>query len=314
MWALLEANDAEVVVDRPRSPLRTLRAADIDRHGRSGWRHPPVHGRHRRRRTLQLRARDPEFGGAHHALRRGPLHAATRPGGLGIPQRRWHRERQRPRYLPLGHRGFTTPLPGRALASRLADDQIRLRFRAGRRAGRDRDRAAETASLHSHSGAGQRRQATGRRGEDHIGPGLGGARRPAPARPSRPPTTWSPSTTRGWTTDGKMFDSSFARNAPSSFPLDRVIKGWGEGVQLMVVGEKRRFWIPQDDCLQRHGRPAGGHAGVRHRAARHQSRTRARRHPMSRRRPRTRSAPPPVSPTSRFAPAKAASGRPRRAT
>jgi len=49
----------------------------------------------------------------------------------------------------------------------------------------------------------------------------------------------------GWTTDGKMFDSSFARNAPSSFPLDRVIKGWGEGVQLMVTGEKRRFWIPQ---------------------------------------------------------------------
>src|SRR5690348_13023525 len=33
----------------------------------------------------------------------------------------------------------------------------------------------------------------------------------------------------GWTTDGKMFDSSYARNAPSSFPVDRVIKGWGEG-------------------------------------------------------------------------------------
>ena len=50
----------------------------------------------------------------------------------------------------------------------------------------------------------------------------------------------------GWTTDGKMFDSSFARNAPSTFPLDRVIKGWGEGVQLMTVGEKTRFWIPKE--------------------------------------------------------------------
>ena len=49
----------------------------------------------------------------------------------------------------------------------------------------------------------------------------------------------------GWTTDGKMFDSSVARGAPSSFPLDRVIAGWTEGVQLMVVGEKRRFWIPE---------------------------------------------------------------------
>ena len=49
----------------------------------------------------------------------------------------------------------------------------------------------------------------------------------------------------GWTTDGKMFDSSVARGEPSTFPLDRVIAGWTEGVQLMVVGEKRRFWIPE---------------------------------------------------------------------
>src|SRR5260221_1564130 len=50
----------------------------------------------------------------------------------------------------------------------------------------------------------------------------------------------------GWTTDGKMFDSSVARGMPSSFPLDGVIKGWTEGLQLMVQGEKTRFWIPQN--------------------------------------------------------------------
>jgi peptidylprolyl isomerase len=62
----------------------------------------------------------------------------------------------------------------------------------------------------------------------------------------------------GWTTDGKMFDSSFARKAPSTFPLDRVIKGWGEGVQMMVVGEKRRFWIPPALAYGgQPGRPAG---------------------------------------------------------
>ena len=50
----------------------------------------------------------------------------------------------------------------------------------------------------------------------------------------------------GWTTDGKMFDSSVARNQPASFALDGVIPGWTQGVQMMVVGEKRRFWIPSE--------------------------------------------------------------------
>ena len=50
----------------------------------------------------------------------------------------------------------------------------------------------------------------------------------------------------GWTTDGKRFDSSVARGAPATFGLGDVIKGWTEGVPLMVEGEKTRFWIPQD--------------------------------------------------------------------
>ena len=63
----------------------------------------------------------------------------------------------------------------------------------------------------------------------------------------------------GWTPDGKMFDSSVARGEPSTFPLDRVIKGWTEGVQLMVVGEKRRFWIPS--ALAYGDNPGGGRPG-----------------------------------------------------
>ena len=50
----------------------------------------------------------------------------------------------------------------------------------------------------------------------------------------------------GWTTDGRMFDSSVARNEPISFGLNQVIPGWTEGVQLMVEGEQRRLWIPEN--------------------------------------------------------------------
>jgi len=49
----------------------------------------------------------------------------------------------------------------------------------------------------------------------------------------------------GWTTDGKMFDSSYTRGEPMTLELDRVIPGWAEGMQLMVEGEKMRFWIPE---------------------------------------------------------------------
>jgi FKBP-type peptidyl-prolyl cis-trans isomerase len=48
----------------------------------------------------------------------------------------------------------------------------------------------------------------------------------------------------GWTTDGRQFDSSVDSGTPIEFRLTGVIPGWTEGLQLMVVGEKRRFWIP----------------------------------------------------------------------
>lgn len=62
----------------------------------------------------------------------------------------------------------------------------------------------------------------------------------------------------GWTTDGKMFDSSIKRGRTIAFPLNRVIAGWTEGLQLMVTGEKRRFWIPEELAYQgRPGAPQG---------------------------------------------------------
>ena len=74
------------------------------------------------------------------------------------------------------------------------------------------------------------------------------------------PDAWDKVTVHytGWTTDGTMFDSSITRGQPASFPLNRVIPGWTEGLQLMVVGEKRRFWIPEELAYKgQPGRPQG---------------------------------------------------------
>jgi FKBP-type peptidyl-prolyl cis-trans isomerase FkpA len=61
---------------------------------------------------------------------------------------------------------------------------------------------------------------------------------------------------RGTFADGKEFDSSYTRGQPAEFPLDRVIKCWTEGVQLMKVGGKAKLTCPPDIAYGQRG--AGG--------------------------------------------------------
>ena len=68
-----------------------------------------------------------------------------------------------------------------------------------------------------------------------------------PGTGARNPAAWSKVLVdyTGWTTDGKMFDSSILRGKPVEMELSGVIPGWTEGVALMVEGERTRFWIPE---------------------------------------------------------------------
>ncbi|MGY5351262.1 FKBP-type peptidyl-prolyl cis-trans isomerase [Wenyingzhuangia sp. IMCC45533] len=66
----------------------------------------------------------------------------------------------------------------------------------------------------------------------------------------------------GTTPKGEVFDSSVDRGTPAEFPLNRVIKGWTEGVQLMSVGSKYKFYVPQDLAYGANA-PQGGNGPIK---------------------------------------------------
>ncbi|HUQ06665.1 MAG TPA: FKBP-type peptidyl-prolyl cis-trans isomerase [Kofleriaceae bacterium] len=62
----------------------------------------------------------------------------------------------------------------------------------------------------------------------------------------------------GWTTDGRIFDSSIVRGEPTALQVDRALPGWTEALPLMVVGQKMRFWIPVELAFDNQpGQPKG---------------------------------------------------------
>lgn len=62
---------------------------------------------------------------------------------------------------------------------------------------------------------------------------------------------------KGTLLDGKTFDSTYDRKEPAMFQLEQVVPGWKEGISLMPVGSKYRFWIPSDLGYGEQGTPGG---------------------------------------------------------
>jgi peptidylprolyl isomerase len=62
----------------------------------------------------------------------------------------------------------------------------------------------------------------------------------------------------GWTTAGMLFDSTVMKGNPVILDLNNVIRGWTEGLQLMVEGERTRFWVPEKLAYKgERGKPRG---------------------------------------------------------
>jgi peptidylprolyl isomerase len=62
----------------------------------------------------------------------------------------------------------------------------------------------------------------------------------------------------GWTTDGVLFDSTVLKGTPVTLDLSNVIRGWSEGLQLMVEGGRMRFWVPEKLAYKgERGKPRG---------------------------------------------------------
>lgn len=62
----------------------------------------------------------------------------------------------------------------------------------------------------------------------------------------------------GWRLDGRVFDSSVVRGIPAEFVVGKLVAGWTDGLQTMVVGDKTRLWVPVALAFKGEpGRPAG---------------------------------------------------------
>ena len=245
--------------ERSRSPLRALRAADRRRHA-------PI-------RSTAFASSPSGTGGAelYNFVRAAPnseerimkfgvvrFTLQARASRLGVPRASTARS-PTAASTPAARRLTRSTRRARADGNDIADDEIVFCTRPdcsrwAPPSSRSRNRRPSRRSQRRTNVAKPPAEAV----EDGLGPGID---RPAAGHrqdQARPHRSRHRAITRAGRRTGRCSTARSRATPPSTFPLDRVIKGWGEGVQLMVVGEKRRFWIPQELAYNgMAGRPAG---------------------------------------------------------
>ncbi|HVI60189.1 MAG TPA: FKBP-type peptidyl-prolyl cis-trans isomerase [Luteimonas sp.] len=158
--------------------------------------------------------------------------------------------------LPVVMQGLRTSLAkGQTLLSDAEADAVRKSF-GERMQAKMQDQAAEAATRNATEGAkflAANKQAKGvfttPSGLQYMVLRQGAGRRPLPSDTVRV-------NYRGTLLDGTVFDSTEQHGEPAEFGLNQVISGWTEGVQLMPIGAKYRFWIPSELAYGKKGNPA----------------------------------------------------------
>lgn len=136
----------------------------------------------------------------------------------------------------------------KGLDAKLSDSDMRAAIQAGQKQARDARKQKQSSAAQVNKAAGEKFLAENAKQEGVVTTASGLQYKVLTKGDGKSPKATDTVSVHyhGTLPDGSVFDSSVERGTPASFPLNRVIAGWTEGVQLMQEGAKYRFFVPEN--------------------------------------------------------------------